>query len=658
MRMRFSGILLLAGLGGGSIFAETVARPAVIPIEAELMADLEARHLTTGETLFAKVLADWNGLGCVLRQGAVLEAKVVSVVPHSKTSKASEVALSFANAQCGESAMEPFTTVLVAVAAPQEDESSVAMDMPRALGSSAPSAGAGSGFRSMTSTDADIWWNMQHLFPPNVSLHAGRVYGINWLKLSAGTGPLGSSVLSSKDRNVALDKHTLLLLVPGSLVITSAKTQGEGAPGAATAVVPNRGPGTADAGHIEAGEVNSATDQPSVEEDEICTPPECSIAAPTGDPEDGRNAAGSISGSISIQALGYTSRPQKEMGALNHDETLIYLSPRELLVTFNPHSLVPRHGVTTAGSTVRVIRAALVDVDSKKVKRTVDWYLPDANQYLWLLANHRVLVHVGNELRVYGPGLNVEARIPLSDSLSFVRTDPAGKVIAFGVVKERHTPELHAKLRENLEKDPEEDVQIQVLNEKFETIATAMSTSARIPPTLLNEGEVKLLLQPDNRIHLVLHTWDNQWRILTRFVSGCTPQVSSLAPDLVFLVSCNMLTEGREFRVLRADGRLVLKGQSPLVEMGHSAIGSQDTKEFAVEVLKSDQPVPPGAVFRPVDLQTAEIGIYREVDGKRITNVRAKAPSGSENNFAFAPDGRQLAVLTRDLIELYSLPQN
>jgi hypothetical protein len=652
MRMRFSGILLLAGLCGGSIFAETMAKPAVIPIEAELMADLEARHLTTGETLYAKVLVDWSGLGCVLRQGAVLEAKVVSVVPHSKASKASEVALSFANAQCGESAMAPFMMYLVAVAAPQEDESSVAMDMPRALGSSAPSAGAGSGFRSMTSTDADIWWNMQHLFPPNVSLHAGGVYNIKWLKLSAGTGPHSSSVLSSQDRNVALDKHTLLLLVPGALVITPAKTPGGGAPGAA--VAPNRKPGTADVGHTEAGEIDSARDQASVEEDEICTPPECSIAVAASDPESGRNAAGSIS----IQALGYTSRPQKEMGALNHDETLIYLSPTELLVTFNPHSLVPRHGVTTAGSTVRVIRAALVDVDSKKVKRTVDWYLPDANQYLWLLANHRVLVHVGNELRVYGPGLNVEARIALSDSLSFVRTDPAGKVIAFGVVKERHTPELHAKLRENLEREPEEDVEIQVLNEKFETIATAMSTSARIPPTLLNEGEVKLLLQPDNRIHLVMHTWDNQWRVLARFVSSCTPQVSSLAPDLVFLVSCNMLTEGREFRVLRADGRLVLKGQSPLVEMGHSAIGNQDTKEFAVEILKSDQPVPPGAVFRPVDLQTAEIGIYREVDGRRITNVRAKAPSGSENNFAFAPDGRQLAVLTRNLIELYSLPRN
>jgi hypothetical protein len=118
------------------------------------------------------------------------------------------------------------------------------------------------------------------------------------------------------------------------------------------------------------------------------------------------------------------------------------------------------------------------------------------------------------------------------------------------------------------------------------------------------------------------------------------------------------LTEDREFRVLRPDGRLVLRGRSPLVELGHSAIGNEDAKEFAVKILKSDQPIPPGAVFRPADLQMAEIGVYRAVDGRRVLSVRANAPSGSDGGFAFAPDGRQLALLTGDHIELYALPQN
>jgi hypothetical protein len=346
------------------------------------------------------------------------------------------------------------------------------------------------------------------------------------------------------------------------------------------------------------------------------------------------------------------------MGSLDQDEALAYLGPKELLVAFNPHPLVPRYGITNDGSTVRVIRAALIDAESKKILRTVDWRLPDTNQYLWPLANRRVLVHVGNELRIYGSGLKVEARIALSAPLSFVRTDPAGKMIAFGVVKERHTPELHAKLRESLEEEPEEDVQIQVLNERFETIASSMSVSGRMPPILLNEGEVKMLRQPDKSIRLSLHTWDNQWRSLTRFNSSCAPEASSLAPDLVLLVTCNVSTEGREYRVMRADGKLVLRGQSPLAELGHGAVGNRETKEFAVRILQANEPVLPGTVFHPADLQSEQFGVYRAMDGKRLFTVSVKDPSASSGGFALAPDGGQLAILARDQIALYAIPLN
>jgi hypothetical protein len=360
---------------------------------------------------------------------------------------------------------------------------------------------------------------------------------------------------------------------------------------------------------------------------------------------------------ISIQQMGYASRLQREMASLNHDETLTYLSPIELLVTFNPHALVPRYGAKTPDSTVRMIRAALIDVTSKKVMRVMDWPLPDTKQYLWLLANHRVLVHIKDELRVYGPGLNEEARIPLGGPLSFVRTDPAGKTIAFGIVQERHTPELHAKLQEGQQQEPEEDVQIRVLNDKFEVIATAMADSNRMPPTLLDEGEVKLLRQPDKRIHMVMHTWDNQVSILASFTSSCVPQLSSLSPDLLFVVKCDASTASREYMVMRPDGRLVLRGESSEHELGHSAIGIEDKKEFVLGILKSDVTAPPGTIFRAADLESEQLGVYRAADGKRIFSIRASNPSASNGGYAMAPDGDQLAVLTRDGIELYAVPQ-
>ena len=57
------------------------------------------------------------------------------------------------------------------------------------------------------------------LFPLIPRMEMGDVYGIRGLKLSVGTGPENSSILTSKDHDVALEKHSLLLLVPAQWTI-------------------------------------------------------------------------------------------------------------------------------------------------------------------------------------------------------------------------------------------------------------------------------------------------------------------------------------------------------------------------------------------------------------------------------------------------------
>lgn len=639
---------------GRVMLGETHGAPRVLVlIEAELLSQLQARNLHTGAVVYARVAVDWAGPGCVLKQGATLEAKVVDVAAHSKLSSTSQVALSFARAQCGKSDMEPFALVLAAVAAPPDsDGGSVSTDLPAALGGSStpgtaiPATATVNSFRSVDQQVDPMLINL-HRFPVTANLRAGDVLGIRGLKLSVGSGPENSSVLSCSGHDVDLLKRTRLLLMPSS--VTNAKPQ--------TATPPYQ-PAEGGTPGLVARLVSAAPAPAPADDVDACVPPECSIvSAETEVPADSR-----AQGSIPIHSLGYAPRLQIEIESPGQDETLTYLSPAELLVTFNPHSLVPRHGDLTAGSTVRVIRAALVDVAARKVERTVDWRLPDSNQYLWTLARHRVLVHVGSELRVYGPGMRVEQRIALVGPLAFVRTSPDGKVLAVGTIKERHTPELHNKLRESLGQEPEEDVEVLALNEKFEIVAAATSTSDRLPPTLLNEGQVKLLLQSgqaglsDKHYHLTLRTWDNLSRSLGRFTSSCTPEVSSLAPDLVFLVTCDNTNHAREYRVMRPDGKLVLRGQSMLKELGHAAIGDGDTKEFAVKIFQADQPVLPGEVFHPANLQSVELGIYRSENGKHLFSVHVGDPAASAGGYALAPGGGQLAVLTRDRIALYAMP--
>jgi len=66
-----------------------------------------------------------------------------------------------------------------------------------------------------------------------------------------------------------------------------------------------------------------------------------------------------------------------------------------------------------------------------------------------------MLAHVGSELRVYGEGLKIHDRVSIDGPLAFVRVTPDGNFVAIGVIRERHTPELHAQLSESLGSDPE-----------------------------------------------------------------------------------------------------------------------------------------------------------------------------------------------------------
>ena len=251
-------------------------------------------------------------------------------------------------------------------------------------------------------------------FPLNPHMQMGDVTGIGGLKLSVGTGPDNSSVLTSKRHDVALEKHTLLLLVPPQAALLRPAAGGAAAQPAAaggsgtshTSVRRNHREGRSSAGrrprqlraagvqrriaarHCRRGRPGQSHDLPP--RDWLC---------PTS---------------------------QRRMEAFDHDEALAYLSPRELLVAFNPHILVPRHRLGPSGWTIRVIRAALIDIETQRVLRTVDWDLPDTREYLWPLTEGRVLVHVGSELRVYGEGLDILNRIPLEGPLSFVRVSPDG----------------------------------------------------------------------------------------------------------------------------------------------------------------------------------------------------------------------------------------
>jgi hypothetical protein len=301
MHMRMLGLTAALVLCWATVSAEKLAKPGADPIQAELMADLHARLLKVGETVYARVKVEWRSPSCVLKNGAVLEAHVVSVVPSIKPVKASEVGLAFTKAQCGDMKMGPFNLLLSAVAAPPEDSDLgvLSYSLPVRAMSGVSGLVVLNSMRISNDRTLELASPELYLEPLIPRMEMGDVYRIKGLKLSVGTGPENSSILTSKDHDVSLEKHSLLLLVPAQWTIS--QPSGEpGAPQPESNEPVSRIPAVARAA--------APPVPPPVNDIDLCVPPQCNVALPSGNAND----AGHAAASISIRELGYSPRPRKE----------------------------------------------------------------------------------------------------------------------------------------------------------------------------------------------------------------------------------------------------------------------------------------------------------------------------------------------------------
>jgi len=645
-------------------FVSGAAAQDRIPLQVELVRALEAGRERVGDSLLGKVAAKWQSPQCTLRQGAIVNGRIVAQTVHSKLEKTSQIALLFDSGQCDGLEMKPLPMTVAAVLAadPTRDQGmhenqplseAVALSMGGSGGGSAGVGGGSSGggnVRSVTVAAARVYESSsRHKEPTAVML--GQVVGIRGVKLNVGSGPEGSSVLSTLGHNLRLESGSQFILVPNLNAGTVANANPPSAPDAPLStkttetIATNVPPNTA---------TNIASNIPLGDETEVCLPPQCSIALATNDT--GANAA-AADATLSVTALGYAPvRADHEMYRFDYGSAISYLGSKELLFAFNPHRLVPRVGLESQFAKLRIIRAVLIDVQTKKVEKTVEWKVPDAQQYLWPIGRDRVLIHVGRELRLYGPGLRLEQRLSLNGPLAFVRTSPSSHYFAVGVIQERHSEAVHRQLVDAEQQDPDEDLEVKVLDSSFHTLATVLRSSRAAPPVLSDNGEIQIVNVSKNRWRIAEESWETRKRILATVNSSCTPEAETLPPDLLFVVGCDRLANGKWYRVVRPDGKPVLKGSSPMAELEQTAHGIATGSVFAIGLAEAAMSITADSPFRPADLESERIAVYRSDNGKRIFAVAVPSPVPAVQTFALSPDGNELAVLQSDQITFYQMP--
>jgi hypothetical protein len=628
-----------------------------IPVQADLVRAIEAGRVKVGDPVLAKVAVKWQSPECSLREGAILRGRIVAQNVHSKTEKTSQIALLFDNGQCGGRDMKalPLTVAAVLASDPAQDKNQYEnQPLSEAVGLSIGGTGGGSAgvgvgggggnMRSVTAAAATVYVSPP-VYKGPTAVRPGQVVGIRGMKINVGSGPEGSSVLSISGHNVRLEVGAQLILVFNS---------NASAPVAASEPTDAAPSSTSASSSVVSAPTNESTIAEMADETDVCLPPQCNVAL-ASDASESRAAA--VSATLPLRELGFIpERADHEMYAFDYGSAIAYLGENDLLFTFNPHILIHRNGREAQFSKLRIIRAVLINAQDRKVRKTIDWKVPDSKQYLWPMGRDLVLVHVGRELRLYGPALKLERRLALDGPLAFVRVSPSAKYFAVGVVHERHSEAVHRELAEAEEKEPEEDLEIKVYDGDFRALATVARSSRSAPPVLSDEGEIHIASAKKNRWRIVEETWDTQKHLVAQINSSCRPQATSLPPNLLFLVGCDPQNGAKWYRVLRPNGKPVLKGPSSSTELERTANGSATGGAFTIGMAEAGKSISPDSAFQTSDLESEHIAVYRAENGERVFSVAVASPAPSVQTFVLSPSGDQLAVLEGDKIALYEIP--
>jgi hypothetical protein len=628
-------LFALLGCSAHLLFAQTP-----VPVWAELAQRLDASKVKVGDPILAKLALAWQSPACDLRTGAIIQGRVVTQRAHSKTEKTSEIGIIFEGGQCGGREIKPLFLTLAAVVAPYPSRYSDVPDTPEEMQSlnSAVGLTLNGNVRSVSKAAETTFFEPRRAKAVS-SVMPGQVVGIPHLAISVGQRADGASILSSTGYNVQLSPGTQFVLVPNLK-----------APSNEVVATMGANPDTS-----TKNPVPEATEPPPptiADEKELCAAPDCTVELADSQLDHGIQSAQIT---IPLRGLGY--RPpstDREMSGFDYDASIAYLGPTQFLFTFNPHILVPRAG-SEANSfrKLRIVRAVLIDLERKAIVKTVDWRVPDSGRYLWPIGENQVLIHVGQELRLYGPGLQLRNQITLGGPLAFVRISPASEYFAVGVIHERHPREIHRQLEEAALREPEEDVEIRLLDSQFKVLTSIMRSSRRPPPVLLNEGEVYIPSIGRNHWRIVENSWAGQRRVLAVATSTCVPQAESLPGNLLFIVGCDRQTGNRWYRILHGDGTVVLKGWSPSSELEQTAGGNVGSNAFAIRIAEATQSQPLHMVFKSSDLKSARVAVYQAKNGRRIFSIRVPDPVTAVQTFAISPSEDQFALLSADEIAFY-----
>ena len=633
------------------LFLAVDAHAQVTSITTGPLGRIDSRRISEGASFFVSTKSEWKQGQCSIPRGMILEGRIAKLVRRGPGEKREEVGLRFVHIPCSGNDKHEIIPVLTAIHGSQKRSDDDILDRAALSGLFAAAVGGhtpqgASGGNDGTGPPANGYGGFIPQSAHGETTREGEVTDFPGVKISLPTYLSDPTIVYSSGE-IFFDPDARFVLV---VRLTEHSPPVE----IAHATPPSPQPGATSNASVEnsPGSLPASTLYTVPVLVENCVSGGCSAAA------DAKEViAEKAQTELPLRNLGYRPRIGRTIrGGLEEDAAVAFLDDSQVLVTFTTHPLIPRNTDEAVRTmTPRHIRGVLVSAVNGQVLRVVDWSVPEAAAYLWPLSRGRVLVHIGGALVVYSHNLQEEARLQLPGPLVFVTVSPSRNVILIAVKHEKYDAATFRRLADFVGSADavQEECELMALNSQLEQTSSRRLTQIPARPWLLDSGTVSAVEEQGSHWRIDESDWNNHEKQVAVLASGCEPLLESLPGNLLFLSGCKEDSRSKWFRVLRADGKTLLRGTASNEAIPEYVDAPASGSAFAVGVEHSLSEVDWATGMFIGDLQSMTVTVYRASDGKRIYATKLPSHAVDRRVFALSPSGGRLAILSDDSLHLY-----
>lgn len=375
---------------------------------------------------------------------------------------------------------------------------------------------------------------------------------------------------------------------------------------------------------------------------------------------------------IPLASLGFPGYRVALMHAGASMITLHLLDHDHLLFTFGLRGLVPRLPGDDANDQDRLVGAEIVEISSRKVLDRTEWHLHDHGRYLWSVGHGVFVLRSGDELSSFVPLRGLASHtsfqriaIPhhaghpelISGSadgevmtVEIQRADPKQEGDTGEAPRAKHTVMEFYRISEPKEAD--QPVQLRA----------AGSLGA---PGLLRlplDGDGYLWADPKDsdrfRWTVSFNEYEGKGQNLLSLDSSCAPHMELLGRSQFAAITCKGSDDSKLLSAYGFDGQLnwqqTLGGEAL---QPPTFVSAPDAGRFAMSrLLASGGGSTVGSMHLDDGTMSQMIRVFATVSGDPLLSIPCTPAARTPENFDLSPDGRTLAVLAADTIDLYTLP--